>query len=156
MSHPGFVARPMTDAEYAEMKAGFDTHTRQHNNPVEVPERYGFVVLYEDNFIGCSSGLAYKSADDGVHCNWFYLTDLFIHTSYRKQDLGKQVLRLLEQRVAALGTAYIWTWTAGYEAPGFYKKQGYEVIAELPQYYRSGHSRIALQKALQPAVPPSP
>ncbi len=42
----------------------------------------------------------------------------------------------------------MWTWTAGYEAPGFYLKHGYEVFCEMPDYYSSGHSRIGLRKAL--------
>ncbi len=138
----------MTDAEFARMNAGFDEHTAEHGNPVEAPERHGFVVMEGERFVGCSSGLAYKF--DNTYNNWFYLTDLFIEKAYRGQGLGAQVLKSLEERVSALGIGNIWTWTAGYEAPEFYKKQGYEVFCELENCYATGHSRVALRKALRP------
>ncbi len=141
-----FCEREMTDVEFARMNAGFDEHTLEHGNPVETAERYGFVVMDGETFIGCASGLAYKG--DGVYNNWFYLTDLFIEKPYRGQGFGAAILRKLEDRVAALGIRNIWTWTAGYEAPEFYKKQGYKVFCELESWYFSGHSRVGLRKAL--------
>jgi GNAT superfamily N-acetyltransferase len=155
MSSIHFCEREMTDAEFARMNAGFDEHSLQHGNPVETAERYGFVVMDGETFIGCSSGLAYRG--DGVYNNWFYLSDLFIEQPYRGQGLGAAILGKLEARVAGLGIRYIWTWTAGYEAPGFYKQQGYTVFCELENWYFSGHSRVGLRKSLADRpVPPLP
>ena len=140
------VEREMTEAELARVNAGFDEHTIEHGNPIETSERFGFVVMDGERFVGCSSGLAYRN--DNGYSNWFFITDLFIERTYRKQGLGAATLRKLEERVAALGIKNIWTWTAAYEAPGFYKKQGYEVFCELEDWYSSGHSRVGLRKAL--------
>lgn len=142
-----FQEREMTDAEFARMNAGFEEHSREHGNPVEASERHGFVVMDGDTFIGCASGLAYKNGPD--YNGWFYLTDLFIEKPYRGQGLGAAILRKLEDRVAALGVRHSWTFTAGYEAPGFYKKQGYEVVFEQENWYATGHSRVALRKTLR-------
>ena len=136
-----FVEREMTESEFAGMNAGFDEHTLEHGNPSEQSERHGFVVLLEGKFIGCASGLAYL--------NWFYLTDLFIEKAYRGKGLGAAALGKLEAKAAALGKKHIYTWTAGYESPGFYKKQGYEVFVELENWYPSGHSRVGLRKTLR-------
>ena len=141
-----FLAREMTDAEFARMNAGFDEHTIEHGNPIETSERHGFVVLDGEKFIGCASGLAFKNGD--VYNGWFYLTDLFIERSYRGQGLGAAILEKLEDRVATLGIMNFWTLTAGYEAPGFYKKQGYKVILEQENWYATGHSRITLGKTI--------
>jgi GNAT superfamily N-acetyltransferase len=146
MSTIRFLEREMTEAEFARMNAGFDEHTLEHGNPIQTSERYGFVVMDGERFIGCASGIAYK--DGPVYNGWFYLTDLFIEKEYRGQGLGAAVLRKLEERAAALGIRNIWTFTAGYEAPGFYKKQGYEVFCEHENWYTSGHSRIGLRKNL--------
>lgn len=146
-----FDEREMTSAEFARMNAGFDANTVENGNPVEVPERYGFVIRDGDTFVGCASGLAYKSAGEagGVTNRWFYLTDLFVEKAYRGRGYGAEVLRRLEARVADIdGITDIWTWTAGYEAPGFYQKQGWEIFAELPHAYATGHSRVALKKRL--------
>lgn len=142
------LEREMTEAEFARMNAGFNEHTIEHGNPVQTSERHGFVALDGERFIGCSSGLAYKNGN--AYNGWFYLTDLFIEPDYRGQSLGADVLKKLESRVTALGIGNIWTWTAGYEAPGFYKKQGYETCCELEDYYSTGHSRVALRKTLTP------
>jgi GNAT superfamily N-acetyltransferase len=143
MDTVSFLEREMTEAEFARMNAGFDEHSIEHGNPIEHSERHGFVALLGVRFIGCASGLAYL--------NWFYLTDLFIEKAYRGQGLGATLLGKLEQRVTGLGKRYIYTWTAGYEAPGFYRRQGYEVFAELEEWYPTGHSRVGLRKTLGPS-----
>jgi len=104
------------------------------------------VVIDSETFIGCASGLAYKS--EISYNNWFYLSDLFIEKDYRRQGLGAAILSRLEDRVAALGISNIWTWTVGHEALAFYKKQGYQVFCELEAWYASGHSRFGLRKRL--------
>jgi GNAT superfamily N-acetyltransferase len=142
------VEREMTDSEFARMKAGFDAHAREHGNPPDGSERFGFVALVGDTFVGCASGLAYKKRVG--YGNWFYLTDLYVEKPFRGRGLGAELLWALEQKVVSLGIGNIWTWTAGYEAPGFYKNQGYEVFVEMKDWYTSGHSRVGLWKALAP------
>ncbi|PON14364.1 histone acetyltransferase [Candidatus Entotheonella serta] len=135
----------MTEAEFTRMTAGFDEHAIEHGNPKETSERFGFVAMNREKFVGCSSGLAYKKVIG--YGNWFYLTELFIETPFRGQCLGAELLRKLEERVASLGIRNVWTWTASYEAPGFYKKQGYEIFCEMDNWYASDHSRVGLRKA---------
>lgn len=146
MSAIRFFERDVTEAELAQINAGFDEHTIEQGNPIEIQERYSIVVMDGETFVGSASGLAYKG--NGVYNNWFYLSDLFIQKSYRGQGLGAAALAKLEVRVAALGIRNMWTWTAGYEAPGFYKKQGYEVFCELENWYFTGHSKVGLRKTL--------
>ena len=138
----------MTGAEFARMKAGFDEHGSEHGNPKETSERFGFVAMEGERFVGTSSGLAYCRTTG--YSDWFYITDLFVDKAFRGQGHGAELLQELEQKVASLGIGHCWTWTAGYEAPGFYKKQGYEVFCEMDNWYSSGHSRVGLRKTLSP------
>ena len=142
----GIQEREMTEGEYARVKAGFDRYAIECGNPPEKSDRFGFVASEDGQFVGCSSGLAYKKLVG--YADWFYLSDLFVEKPYRGRDIGSQLLHCLERKVAAMGIGHIWTWTAGYEAPSFYRKLGYEVFCEMPGYYSSGHSRIGLRKAL--------
>jgi GNAT superfamily N-acetyltransferase len=146
MSEISIVEREMTPVEFARMNAGFDENTIDNDVAIQSSERMGFVALDGDDFAGCVSGLAYKNGD--AYSGWFYLTDLFVEKAYRKQGLGAKLLKALEDKILACGIDKVWTWTAGYEGPGFYKKQGYTVFAEMENWYSSGHSRVGVRKQL--------
>jgi ribosomal protein S18 acetylase RimI-like enzyme len=141
-----FIEREMTSAEYELVKAGFDENSQDNGNPVETSERHGFVAIQDGVFIGCSSGLATKNGN--VYNGWFYLTDLYVEKASRRKGYGKALLKNLEDKIKSSGISKIWTWTAGYEAPEFYRKQGYDVFAEFPHWYKTGHSRFGLWKQL--------
>ena len=134
--------REMTDEELARMNAGFEEQSLEHGNPVDASERFSFVASDEGGFVGCISGLAYKKAVG--YGDWFYITDLFVEKPLRGRGLGSELLRRLEAIVAALGIGNVWTWTAGYDGPVFYEKQGYEVFVEMDGWYSSGHSRAGV------------
>ena len=138
------VERDMAPAELELMNRGFAQHSLEHGNPIETSVRFGFVAMEGDAFVGCSSGLATKGG--GQYSAWFYLSDLFVEKSFRRKGVGSLLLRSLEDRVRGLGVRNIWTWTAGYEAPGFYQKEGYSVFAEFKEWYTSGHSRVGMWK----------
>lgn len=142
------LEREMLPAEFAQMKAGFDAYALEHGNPSEIAERFGFVVMVDNVFAGVVSGLAQRVND--AYAPWFYMSDLFIEKAYRGQGLGYALLSKMETKVKALGLHHIWLWTAGYEAPEFYKRQGYTVFCEMEQWYASGHSRFGLRKKLLP------
>lgn len=146
MNKISIVNREMALDEFDRMKAGFDEHTLDNEVEIQSADRFGFVALEEDLFIGCSSGLAYKNGE--VFSGWFYLTDLFVEKAYRSKGVGAKLLHALEEQMMGLGVKHIWTWTAGYEAPKFYLKQGYEIFAEMEDWYSDGSSRVGFRKKL--------
>ena len=140
------IDRAMTSAEFQRMKNGFDEYALDIGVEIQSSDRYGFVAVDGETFIGCSSGLAYKNG--AAYSGWFYLTDLYVEKAYRSQGLGAKLLSALEGKIAAIGVRNIWTWTAGYEAPGFYQKQGYAIFTQMENWYSDGSSRIGLRKKL--------
>lgn len=134
------IEREMADAEYGRMLKGFVEHGLEFGVPDYKESRYGFVAMDGDAFIGCVSGLQYEK--------WFYITDLWLEKPYRKQGYGRELLRLMEDKVRTLDIQHIWTWTSGYEGAAFYPKCGYTVFCEFENYYPSGHNRIGVRKAL--------
>lgn len=146
MNNINIINREMTDEEFKRMKAGFDEHTLDNSVEVQSAVRYGFVSVDGQTFVGCSSGLAYKNGEN--YSGWFYLTDLFVEKAFRSQEVGAKLLRALEEEIIRKGVKHIWTWTAGYEAPGFYLKQGYEIFAEMENWYSDGSARVGLRKQL--------
>ena len=138
--------RELTSEEFQRMKRGFDEHAIEQGVKVQKADRFTFVSEREGKFIGTASGLAYKNGDE--YSGWFYLTDLFLEKEYRRQGLGAQLLSRMEAKLKEHHIQNIWTWTAGYEAPGFYKRQGYHVFAEMEDWYSDGNSRVGLRKKL--------
>ena len=138
------VNREMTSEEFTRMKSGFDEHTLEHGAEIQSSDRFGFVALNGSNFIGCSSGLAYKNGEN--YSGWFYLTDLFVEKEYRSKGLGTKLLKTIEEKAVALGVKHIWLWTSGYEALKFYQRQAYEKFTEMENWYSDGSSRVGLRK----------
>ncbi len=129
MDNLKLVERDMTSAEFERMKRGFDEHALDNHVAVQGSDRFGFVAQAGDQFVGCVSGLAYKNGD--AYSGWFYLTDLFVEAKHRRRGIGATLLAMLEQMLLQRGIDKIWTWTAGYEGPAFYKRQGYKIFAEM-------------------------
>ncbi len=143
------IVREVTASELESVNSGFAQNAAARGVEVQSSDRFGTVAMAGDLFIGMASGLAYKNAQR--YSGWFYLSDLFVVEQYRGRRIGSQLLQELEGIVRPLGIDKLWTWTAGYEAPAFYLKQGYEVFAELENYYSDGSKRIALRKSLAPS-----
>lgn len=146
MSDIRILNREMSPKEFTRMKTGFDEHTLEHGVEIQTADRFGFVAMDGAQFIGCSSCLAYKNGE--TYSGWAYLTDLFVERPYRSQDIGSELLKQLEVEIADLGVKHLYTWTAGYEAPPFYQKQGYEIFTEMENWYSDGSSRVGLRKEL--------
>ncbi len=141
-----FFYRDMTETEFKREQEAFNEYGVETGNPTGTSERHGFVASDEDKFVGCSSGLAQKTKNG--YENYFFLTDLLVEKDYRKKGYGKKLLHLLEAEIKKLGIKYIWTWTAGFEAVEFYKKQGYEIFTAFENWYPSGQDRVGLKKNL--------
>ncbi|TFG71882.1 MAG: N-acetyltransferase [Anaerolineales bacterium] len=147
MPNIALIEREMTTAELARMVAGFDEHTLDNGVEIQDSVRIGFVAIDGAIFIGCASGLAYKNGD--AYSGWFYLTDLYVEKAYRHQGIGSTLLQALERKIVRFGINKIWTWTAGYEGPEFYKKHHYRVFAQMENWYSAGQSRIGMRKDLK-------
>ena len=55
--------RDMTSGEFERMQSGFEEHALDSGVEMQSSDRYGFVALDGDTFIGCASGLAYKTVE---------------------------------------------------------------------------------------------
>jgi ribosomal protein S18 acetylase RimI-like enzyme len=107
----------------------------------------------EDN--GKNLCFVLRSPDDEVvggiigstHWNWLYVNLMWIREDLRGQGYGEQLLALAEEEARKRGAKHAYLDTFSFQAPGFYKKYGYQVFGELADFPK-GHQRYYLKKEL--------
>lgn len=61
--------------------------------------------------------------------NWMGIDILWVHEDYRKQGFGKRLLEEAEKISREKNCSFIQLNTFSFQAPEFYKKYGYKIIA---------------------------
>ncbi|MEG2076684.1 MAG: GNAT family N-acetyltransferase [Victivallaceae bacterium] len=81
-----------------------------------------FYVSNADAPGGIAGGIVFKVVPEGLYADYFWLSDLV-----RGQGLGVQVMTALKDYAVSHGYKSIGLHTAGYQAPKFYEKNGFEL-----------------------------
>jgi GNAT superfamily N-acetyltransferase len=76
-----------------------------------------------------------------------YIQALWVHKALRGQGYGTQLLHAAEQEARTRGCQQIVLSSFSFQAPGFYRKWGFEVFAVLEDHPR-GHQHYYLRKRL--------
>jgi len=67
-----------------------------------------------------------------IHWGWLYVKGLWVSDSVRSKGLGSKLLQKLEEYAFSKGITNYRLETTSFQSLEFYKKQGYELFAELP------------------------
>jgi ribosomal protein S18 acetylase RimI-like enzyme len=76
-----------------------------------------------------------------------FVQAIWVHEKLRGRGLGARVLAAAEAEAVRRGCHHMHLDTHSYQAPGFYRRQGYDVIGELPGW-PGDNVRIFLRKRL--------
>ena len=76
-----------------------------------------------------------------------FVQTIWVHEKLRGRRLGSRLLAAAEAEAVRRGCHQMHLDTHGYQAPGFYRRQGYDVIGELPGW-PGDDVRIFLRKRL--------
>ena len=79
---------------------------------------------------------------------WLEISLLWVNEHQRVARLGSRIMAAAEQEAIARGCRYAKVETFSFQALGFYRKQGYEVYAELDDF-PEGESLYFLKKQLE-------
>src|SRR5262249_7618396 len=71
----------------------------------------------------------------------------WVEESHRPLGLGTQLLRAAEQEARRRGCTQILLMTFSFQAPGFYERNGFEVVATIADHPR-GHRNLLMRKRL--------
>jgi GNAT superfamily N-acetyltransferase len=81
-----------------------------------------------------------------------FVQNLWVHQELRSQGLGHRLLEAAEHEAQQRGCREMHLDTHSYQAPDFYRRQGYAELGALPGW--PGHTtRIFFRKALMPGEP---
>jgi len=73
---------------------------------------------------------------------------LWVAEHERRRGLGRSLMDAAEREARARGCTQVLLHTHSFQAPDFYRRLGYQVIGEIPNYPR-GHQHLVLVKPLQ-------
>lgn len=82
-----------------------------------------------------------------TYWGWLYINLMWVKENLRGHGYGKRLLQKAEAEARQRGAKYAYLDTFSFQAPEFYKKQGYEIFGELPNF-PEGHQRYFLKKTL--------
>jgi GNAT superfamily N-acetyltransferase len=78
---------------------------------------------------------------------WLFVSFLWIDEALRGRDVGRRLMRAIEDEARAFGCTRAYVDTFSFQAPGFYEKLGYGLFGKLDDY-PVGHARYWFTKAL--------
>ena len=82
-----------------------------------------------------------------THYDWLYVNLMWIRADLRDRGFGAQLLTMAEDEARKRGATHAYLDTFSFQAPGFYKKQGYREFGKL-EHFPGKHTRYFLCKDL--------
>jgi GNAT superfamily N-acetyltransferase len=80
--------------------------------------------------------------------DWLFVDLMFVPQAARSIGVGSQLLKRAEEIAIARGCVGVWLDTFGFQARGFYERNGYHVFGTLNEHPR-GTQRFFLHKVLK-------
>ena len=78
-----------------------------------------------------SSGGTVAAIYGWLQWGWLYIDRLWVDEDFQHQGIGKQLLLQIEQAAYEQGIHRAYLDTGSFQAPEFYKKNGYEIYAQM-------------------------
>lgn len=75
------------------------------------------------------------------------LRQVWVAEDRRRAGLGRRLIAAAEAEAVRRGCFQLVLVTHSFQAPDFYRKLGFEIVSELPEYPR-GHAQLLLRKSL--------
>jgi GNAT superfamily N-acetyltransferase len=135
------AARPPL-ADRKAVGRGLGAHNRAAYGRLRGAERW---ILARD-----AAGAVQGGAKCEVAWGWVYLDWLWVAEAFRGQDWGSRLLAAVEAMAREQGCLGVHLNTWSFQAPGFYRRQGYAEVGQVPDM-PPGATRHWFAKRFDPA-----
>jgi GNAT superfamily N-acetyltransferase len=98
-------------------------------------------------FLRDESGAPVGGLLGDMYFGWLFVRILWVAEEHRGGGHGERLVRAAEEEARARGCRGMWLDTFSFQAPGFYRRLGFQEFARLDEY-PPGHSRHFLWKPL--------
>jgi ribosomal protein S18 acetylase RimI-like enzyme len=85
----------------------------------------------------------------GTFWGWLHIDVLWVRDDLRRGGYGQALLRMAEEEAIRRGCHHAHVETHSFQALPFYRKHGYTVFGQLPDFPQ-GHTKYYMEKALKP------
>jgi ribosomal protein S18 acetylase RimI-like enzyme len=99
-------------------------------------------------FLRDDAGAIRGGVTGGVWGGWLHVVALWVDEDLRRRGFGRRLLLAAEGEARAAGARHAFLETHTFQAPGLYRRLGYEPIAELEDY-PPGESQLIMRKDLR-------
>ncbi len=134
--------RTATNEEQAFTAQRLMEHTEQAVGAKVTPAPFALLAYEGEKMIGSIIGK--------IFFNWLHLDLVWVDEAYRGKGMGRELLSAARKQAETMKLTGIETWTQSWQAPEFYKKQGYEEFAVIDDFTpgRKRHAfRLYLEKS---------
>ncbi|EOY5418707.1 GNAT family N-acetyltransferase [Cronobacter turicensis] len=132
----------LTDTPDDEFKTRIKKQLGRYNAAHMTADAQELIISMNDAQGELCAGLTGRSYWGCLHIEF-----LWVDESLRGQGTGAALMAMAEEEGRKRGCKRVFVDTFSFQAPEFYRKQGYEIYGVAPDYH-AGHSRFYLGKAL--------
>ena len=132
-----FQCRPPQDQERELVAKSLKEHTERAIGMRISNEAFGMHAYDGTKMVGSVIGK--------IFFNWLHIDLFWVEADYRKKGIGSHLMNSSLEYATKAGLSGIEVWTQSWQAPGFYKKLGYEEFAAIDDF-TPGRKRHAFRK----------
>jgi ribosomal protein S18 acetylase RimI-like enzyme len=98
-------------------------------------------------FLRDDAGANRGGVTGGVWAGWLHIVALWVDEDLRGRGFGRRLVEAAEAEALAAGAHSAFLETHAFQAPGLYRRLGYQAIAEIDEYPPGG-SQLIMRKRL--------
>ena len=129
------------DPQVATLEAAVRAGMRRHTESCVPWEEYAELTIVAR----ADDGSVVSAALGDTGRGWLHISVIWVDERFRRQQLGRQLVTMMEKEALQRGCSAAWLDTFSYQARPFYERHGYEVVCTIPDYPQ-GHEHYMLTK----------